>query len=147
MTSKMKNQKILTEEYLLSMSADDYMNEAQIAFFKTKLEALLAELLANGDQTIDSLRSVDDKGDEVDRASSIMSQGLELRFRNRDAKLLVKVRHALQKIENGTYGWCEETGEPIGVMRLLARPTATLCLEAQAAREQKQRFFMNQNSY
>lgn len=147
MASKKKNQKILTEEELLSMSADDYMNETQISFFKTKLEALLAELLANGDQTIDSLRSVDDKGDEVDRASSIMSQGLELRFRNRDAKLLVKVRHALQKIENGTYGWCEETGEPIGVMRLLARPTATLCLEAQAAREQKQRFFINQNPY
>lgn len=98
MTTKTKNQKILTEEDLLSMSADDYMNEAQIAFFKAKLEALLAELLANGDQTIDSLRSVDDKGDEIDRASSIMSQGLELRFRNRDAKLLVKVRHALQKI-------------------------------------------------
>lgn len=147
MTTKTKNQKILTEEDLLSMSADDYMNEAQIAFFKAKLEALLAELLANGDQTIDSLRSVDDKGDEIDRASSIMSQGLELRFRNRDAKLLVKVRHALQKIENGTYGWCEETGEPIGVMRLLARPTATLCLEAQAAREQKQRFFIDQNPY
>ena len=147
MTTKTKNQKILTEEDLLSMSADDYMNGAQIAFFKAKLEALLAELLANGDQTIDSLRSVDDKGDEIDRASSIMSQGLELRFRNRDAKLLVKVRHALQKIENGTYGWCEETGEPIGVMRLLARPTATLCLEAQAAREQKQRFFMDQNPY
>ena len=147
MTMKTKNQKILTEEDLLSMSADDYMNEAQIAFFKAKLEALLAELLANGDQTIDSLRSVDDKGDEIDRASSIMSQGLELRFRNRDAKLLVKVRHALQKIENGTYGWCEETGEPIGVMRLLARPTATLCLEAQAAREQKQRFFIDQNPY
>lgn len=147
MTMKTKNQKILTEEDLLSMSADDYMNEAQIAFFKTKLEALLAELLANGDQTIDSLRSVDDKGDEIDRASSIMSQGLELRFRNRDAKLLVKVRHALQKIENGTYGWCEETGEPIGVMRLLARPIATLCLEAQAAREQKQRFFIDQNPY
>ena len=147
MTTKTKNQKILTEEALLSMSADDYMNEAQIAFFKAKLEALLAELLANGDQTIDSLRSVDDKGDEIDRASSIMSQRLELRFRNRDAKLLVKVRHALQKIENGTYGWCEETGEPIGVMRLLARPTATLCLEAQAAREQKQRFFIDQNPY
>ena len=142
-----KKRRILTEEELLSMPADEYMNEAQLAFFKAKLEALLAELLENGDQTIDSLRSVDDKGDEIDRASSIMSQGIELRFRNRDAKLLVKVRHALQKIENGTYGWCEETGEPIGLRRLLARPTATLCLEAQVAREQKQRLFIDQNPY
>lgn len=147
MKTMKNNQTNLTEEDLLLMPAEDYMNEAQVAFFKTKLETLLAELLANGDQTIDSLRSVDDKGDEIDRASSIMSQGLELRFRNRDAKLLVKVRHALQKIENGTYGWCEETGEPIGLRRLLARPTATLCLEAQSTREQKQRFFIDQNPY
>ena len=79
--------------------------------------------------------------DPADRATIEEEHALELRTRDRERKLLKKVQQSLQKIDNGEYGWCEETGDPIGVARLLARPTATLSLEAQQRRELKQRMY------
>ncbi|MBR4939479.1 MAG: RNA polymerase-binding protein DksA, partial [Burkholderiaceae bacterium] len=81
--------------------------------------------------------------DPADRATIEEEHALELRTRDRERKLLKKVQAAIQRIDSGDYGWCEETGEPIGVARLLARPTATLCLDAQLRREIRQKMYGN----
>ncbi|HBO81133.1 MAG TPA: RNA polymerase-binding protein DksA [Cupriavidus sp.] len=123
------------------MSDKDYMNEAQLAFFKNRLEQLRDEILKNADQTTEHLRETVIVPDPADRATIEEEHALELRTRDRERKLLKKVEQSLQRIESGDYGWCEETGEPIGVPRLLARPTATLSLEAQQRRELRQKLF------
>jgi len=130
-----------TEEQLLNMSDADYMNQDQLAFFKYRLQQIERELLSNAGETTEHLRETVIVPDPADRATIEEEHALELRTRDRERKLLKKVQSSLAAIESGDYGFCEETGEPIGIPRLLARPTATLSLEAQQRREMKQRLF------
>ena len=123
------------------MPEENYMDERQLAFFRNRLEQMEAELRANADQTTNNLRETTIVPDPADRATIEEEHALELRTRDRERKLLKKVRAALKRIEDGDYGYCEETGDPIGVARLLARPTATLSLEAQQRRELKQKMY------
>ncbi len=131
----------LTEEELLKAADKDYMNEAQLAFFKKKLLELRDQLLQNADDTGEHLRENEITTDPSDRATLEEEYTLELRTRDRERKLLKKVEKSLRMIDDGSYGWCEETGEPIGVPRLIARPTATLSLEAQERRERVQKLY------
>ncbi|TNF98492.1 MAG: RNA polymerase-binding protein DksA [Gammaproteobacteria bacterium] len=116
---------------------EKYMNQKQLAYFKRKLQAWRAELMEESQETLNHLRdeSNHDVGDEVDRASRESDHTLELRTRDRYRKLLKKIDQALDRIEEGEYGYCEDTGEEIGIKRLEARPVATLTLEAQERRE------------
>jgi len=130
-----------TEEQLLKMGDAAYMNEEQLAFFKYRLQRMEQELLTNAGETTEHLRETVIVPDPADRATIEEEHALELRTRDRERKLLKKVQASLQRIESGEYGFCEETGEPIGIPRLIARPTATLSLEAQQRRELKQKLF------
>jgi len=133
--------RLLTEEEILKMSDKDYMNDAQLAFFKARLQQLERDLLKNAGETTEHLRETVLVPDPADRATIEEEHALELRTRDRERKLLKKVQQAIASIDAGEYGWCEETGEPIGIPRLLARPTATLSLEAQQRRELKQKLY------
>lgn len=137
----MANNKLLTAEEILQMSDDDYMDERQLAFFRNLLVQMEKELLQNADQTTVNLRETTVVPDPTDRATIEEEHALELRTRDRERKLLKKVEAAIRRIDEGDYGYCEETGEPIGVARLMARPTATLSLEAQQRRELKQKMY------
>lgn len=132
---------LLTEEQILAMGEQDYMNPAQLAFFKARLHQLEKDLLRNAGETTEHLRETVLVPDPADRVTIEEEHALELRTRDRERKLLKKVQQSLLSIESGDYGWCEETGEPIGIPRLLARPTATLSLEAQQRRELKQKLY------
>ena len=134
---------LLTEQELLAMPEKDYMDDRQLAFFRNRLVEMEAELRTNADQTTEHLRETVVVPDPADRATIEEEHALELRTRDRERKLLKKVQAAIQRIDSGDYGWCEETGEPIGVARLLARPTATLCLDAQLRREIRQKMYGN----
>lgn len=131
----------LTEAELLKMSDKDYMNAAQLDFFRQKLQTLKEDILKNASETTEHLRENILVPDPADRATIEEEHALELRTRDRERKLLKKVEQALARIESGDYGWCEETGEPIGLNRLIARPTANLSLEAQERRELRQKLF------
>ena len=131
----------LTEEDVLKAPEKDYMNEAQLAFFKRRLVELRDQLLQNADDTGEHLRENEITTDPSDRATLEEEYTLELRTRDRERKLLKKVEKSLRMIDDGSYGFCEETGEPIGVARLIARPTATLSLEAQERRERVQKMY------
>lgn len=135
----MATKKTLTEQELLAMSDKDYMNDKQLEFFRNRLTEMEAELRHNAGQTTENLRESTVVPDPADRATIEEEHALELRTRDRERKLLKKVQAAIKRIDEGEYGYCEETGEPIGVRRLLARPTATLSLEAQERREIKQK--------
>jgi len=138
---KVRDSKELTDEDILRAPEKDYMNEAQLAFFKQKLLELRAQLLNNADDTGQHLRENEVTTDPSDRATLEEEYTLELRTRDRERKLLKKVEKSIKQIDDGTYGYCDETGEPIGVARLLARPTATLSLEAQERRERVQKLY------
>lgn len=140
-TSAKAQTKSLTEKQLLAMSEDDYMNTAQLDFFRNRLRELEAEILANAGATTENLRETQFVPDPADRATIEEEHALELRTRDRERKLLKKVQQSLQLIDSGEYGWCEETGEAIGIARLLARPTANLSLEAQERREKRQKLY------
>ena len=137
------SKKVLNEADIVKMPEKDYMNAAQLEFFKAKLLALKADLLLHANETTEHLRENVLVPDPADRATIEEEHALELRTRDRERKLLKKVEQSLLSIESGDYGWCEETGEPIGVPRLLARPTANLSLEAQERRELRQKLFGN----
>ncbi len=137
----MATKKLLTEQELLKMSEKEYMNARQLEFFRNRLSEMEAELRQNAGKTTENLRESIVVPDPADRATIEEEHALELRTRDRERKLLKKVQAAIKRIDDGDYGWCEETGEPIGVARLLARPTATLSLEAQERREIKQKMF------
>ncbi len=132
---------ILSEAQILKMSDKDYMNAAQLAFFKARLQQLEKDLLKNAGETTEHLRETVLVPDPADRATIEEEHALELRTRDRERKLLKKVQQSIASIDSGDYGWCEETGEPIGIPRLIARPTATLSLEAQQRRELKQKLY------
>ena len=136
-----KRKKLFTEEELLNDAPEHYMSEAQLIFFKNKLEVLANELLDNAGETTEHLRKTSLVPDPADRATLEEEYSLELRARDRERKLLKKVKEAISRIEKGEYGYCLETGEEIGLERLLARPTATLSLEAQKRREMRQKQF------
>lgn len=132
----------LTDQDVLSMPDGEYMNDLQLSFFRLKLQRLKADMLANAGETTEHLR--EDTvvvPDPADRATIEEEHALELRTRDRERKLLKKIEQAIARIDSGDYGYCEETGEPIGVGRLMARPTASLSLEAQQRRELKQKMF------
>ena len=138
--SKQPN-KALTEAELLRMPVKDYMNEAQLAFFRNILSTLRDELLANAGETSEHLRETPSVPDPADRATIEEEHALELRTRDRERKLMKKIEQSLARIDAGDYGYCDETGEPIGLKRLLARPTANLSIEAQQRRELKQKMY------
>ncbi|WP_082542241.1 MULTISPECIES: RNA polymerase-binding protein DksA [unclassified Rhizobacter] len=132
----------LTDEELQAMPDSEYMNEKQLAFFKARLQQLKDDLLSNAGETTEHLREdTSIVPDPADRATIEEEHALELRTRDRERKLLKKISQSLGRIEAGDYGFCDETGEPIGLGRLIARPTATLSLEAQQRRELKQKMF------
>jgi len=130
-----------TESELLRMPASEYMNERQLGFFRDRLRQLEQEILSNAGATTEHLRETQFVPDPADRATIEEEHALELRTRDRERKLLKKVQQSIARIDAGEYGWCDETGEPIGLRRLLARPTATLSLEAQERREMRQKMF------
>jgi len=116
------------------------MNDRQIEYFKQKLLTWKEEILRESRETLTHLQSeTENHPDLADRASSETDRALELRTRDRQRKLISKIDDALRRIEDGSYGFCEETGEPIGVARLEARPIATLSLEAQERHERRER--------
>ncbi len=139
---KTKAGRDLTDAELLAMPDSEYMNEKQLEFFRMKLQALKDDLLSNADETTEHLREdTSIVPDPADRATIEEEHALELRTRDRERKLLKKISQSLARLESGEYGFCDETGEPIGLGRLIARPTATLSLEAQQRRELKQKMF------
>ncbi|MDO5104145.1 MAG: RNA polymerase-binding protein DksA [Lautropia sp.] len=135
------NQVVLTEEDILKMPESDYMNSAQLEFFRDRLKKMEMDIRNNADETTEHLRETVIVPDPADRATIEEEHALELRTRDRERKLLKKIEQALAQIDSGDYGYCEETGDPIGLPRLLARPTATLSLEAQQRRELRQKLY------
>jgi DnaK suppressor protein len=136
-----KADKPLTEADILKMPEKDYMNEAQLAFFRDLLARMRDDILRKADETVEHMREVDNVSDPADRATVEEEHTLELRTRDRERKLLKKIEQAIERIDAGEYGYCDETGEPIGIRRLLARPTATLTIEAQERRERLQKLY------
>lgn len=131
--------KPLTEKALLAMPSSSYMNAAQLAFFRELLNKQRQDLIDNASMTIDHLRDGEAEADPNDRATIEEENSIELRIRDRERKMLPRVEAALQRIDDGKYGFCEETGEPIGLPRLLARPTTIYSIEAQERHESRQR--------
>ena len=132
----------LTEAELLAMPEPEYMNDKQLDFFRVRLQQQKDDLLSSAGETTEHLREdTSIVPDPVDRATIEEEHALELRTRDRERKLLKKIAQSLTRLETGEYGFCDETGEPIGLQRLMARPTATLSLEAQQRRELKQKMF------
>jgi DnaK suppressor protein len=139
---KTKTAEELTDAEVMAMPDSEYMNDKQMAFFRRKLVQLKQEIHNSAGETTEHLR--EDTvvvPDPADRATIEEEHALELRTRDRERKLLKKIEQSIARIDSGDYGYCDETGEPIGVGRLIARPTATLSLEAQQRRELKQKMF------
>ncbi|MFN7882062.1 MAG: RNA polymerase-binding protein DksA [bacterium] len=119
---------------------EDFMNERQREYFRRKLMAWKEEILRESRETVAHLQAeTENHPDLADRATSETDRALELRTRDRQRKLISKIEEALRRIDEGSYGYCEETGEPIGLARLDARPIATLSLEAQERHERRER--------
>ena len=131
----------LTETALRKAPVGEYMSAEQLAFFRELLVKTQNELIENAGVTSGHLREHEVEPDPTDQATIEEEYALELRARDRERKLLKKIEQSLRRIDDGSYGWCEETGEPIGIPRLLARPTATLTVEAQSRRELKQKLY------
>lgn len=142
MSTKTRSEEpILSESELLAMPDSDYMNAQQLAFFRHLLDRMRTELLDNGQSTITHLQETEATPDEADRATQEEEHVLEQRIRDRERKLIHKIDSALNRIANNTYGYCEASGEPIGLRRLIARPTATLSIEEQERHERAERQF------
>ncbi len=127
------------EATLLAAPESEYMSAEQLAFFHQRLGAERDALLQSAHETTQHLHEFERTPDPSDRASLEEDHSLELRVRDRERKHLHTIDEALKRIADGSYGWCEFSGEPIGIARLLARPTATLSLEAQELHEQRRR--------
>ena len=129
----------ITSDYVPT-GDEEFMNDRQRAYFKHKLEAWKNEILLGSKATINNLQEANvSVPDVVDRASAECDHALELRTRDRQRKLISKIDAAIRRIDEGTYGYCDETGEPISLKRLQARPTATLTVEAQERHEKRER--------
>ncbi len=139
---KSKSADQLTDEEVKAMPDSEYMNEKQLAFFRHKLSVLKQDIHNSAGKTTEHLREdTSVVPDPADRATIEEEHALELRTRDRERKLLKKIEQSIARIDSGDYGYCDETGEAIGVGRLIARPTANLSLEAQQRRELKQKMF------
>ena len=124
---------------------EPFMNPRQREYFRRKLEAWREEILRESRETLENLQEESQNHpDMADRASSESDRALELRTRDRQRKLISKIDAALKRIEDGTYGFCEETGDPIGIARLDARPIATLSLEAQEMHERREKVYRDE---
>ncbi len=129
----------VTKEYRPS-DDEPFMSERQLEYFRRKLIAWKEEILEESRTTIATLQQdTVAEADLADRATSETDRALELRTRDRQRKLIAKIEEAMRRIEDGSYGYCEETGEPISLSRLDARPIATLSLEAQERHERRER--------
>ena len=135
------NSVILPPDYKPSED-EEYMNEMQLEYFRRKLENWKKSLLEQSVDTLEDLRQGGlNQPDDIDRASLETDKALDLRTKDRARKLIAKIDAALKRIEDGEYGYCEETGEPIGIERLEARPVATLCLDAQERHERMEKTY------
>ncbi|SFZ81497.1 transcriptional regulator, TraR/DksA family [Devosia enhydra] len=124
---------------------EPFMNPRQRDYFRKKLERWKEEILRESRETLENLQEESQNHpDMADRASSESDRALELRTRDRQRKLISKIDAAIKRIEDGTYGYCEETGEPIGIARLDARPIATLSLEAQEMHERREKVYRDE---
>ena len=122
---------------------EKYMCEKHKAFFKKKLTEWKTEIVRSNNEALynNSLDDSSASADIVDQASSYTEKNVEMRAINRQIKLITKIDQAVKKIQDGTYGYCEETGEPIGIKRLIARPIATLCIAAQEKHEKEEKVY------
>ena len=130
---------MLTEEQLLAASEDDYMNEEQLAFFRSLLKQQADEVRESLSNARAQLASFENEPDELDKAAVEEERRMALRFIDRQTKLLPKIDQALKRIDEEDFGYCQVTGDPIGIKRLLLRPTATLCAEEKQRQEMKER--------
>ncbi len=137
---------VISQDELLAAPEQDYMSARQRAFFRQRLLEQREELMQSADSTLVQLRERSQLADELDRASAEEEYALALRMRDRERRLLRKIEQALHRIDQGEYGWCEETGEPIGLRRLLARPTATLSVEGQERKEAREHTFRDRRT-
>ena len=137
----MESAVILPPDYVPSPD-EEYMNDLQVEYFRQKLLAWKKSLLNQSQYTLEDLRQGGlNQPDDIDRASMETDKALDLRTKDRARKLISKINDALKRIEDGTYGYCEETGEPIGLERLEARPVATLSIEAQERHERMEKTY------
>ena len=137
----MESTVILPPDYKPSKD-EEYMNELQVEYFRQKLLNWKKSLVNQSEDTLEDLRQGGlNQPDDIDRASLETDKALDLRTKDRARKLISKIDDALGRIENGTYGFCEETGEPIGIDRLEARPVATLSIEAQERHERMEKTY------
>jgi DnaK suppressor protein len=132
---------ILTEEALRAMPEDDYMNEAQLAFFRHRLLAMRLEVTDREVGAKERLGERETFADPADRATAEEEHWLDLRLRERESYLLKKIDESLKRIRDKSYGWCEKSGDPIGLPRLLARPTATVCVDIKGLSEKVETHF------
>jgi DnaK suppressor protein len=134
--------KIMIDEGYRPSEDEPFMNERQREYFRRKLVRWKGEILREAQETLATLQNENENHPDIaDRASSETDRAIELRARDRQRKLIAKIDAALSRIEDGTYGYCEETGEPISIRRLEARPIATLSLEAQERHERNERVY------
>jgi DnaK suppressor protein len=133
----------LPDDYRPS-EGEPFMNERQHQYFRKRLLDWKNEILRSSRETLSNLQETAQHPDLTDRATSETERALELRARDRQRKLIAKIDAALERIENGTYGYCEETGEPISLKRLDARPIATLGIEAQESHERRERIYRDE---
>ena len=141
MVESLSPNSILAPDYKPS-SKEDYMNPSQLEYFRQNLLKWRSELLHESEETLHHLQEEDhNEPDATDRATTETNRALELRTRDRARKLIGKIDDALSRIDDGSYGYCEETGEPIGLARLEARPIATLTLEAQERHERLEKTY------
>ena len=127
-----------------ALDSETFMNSMQLEYFREKLLNWREQLLRECSETIHHMKHSTNEPDVIDVACNEVNQSIELRTRDRERKLINKIDEALRRIENGTYGYCEETGEPIGLKRLDARPTATLSIEAQERHEKRERVYRDE---
>jgi DnaK suppressor protein len=127
--------RVMTENEIRQAPESDYMNDAQLAFFRDRLLQMRAEVLERELDVKERLHQREVFADPADRASAEEEHWLDLRLRERESLLLRKIDDALRRIRDREYGWCEKTGEPIGIARLLARPTATVCVDVKGQNE------------
>jgi len=133
------SEKVLSAEEILAQPADAYMNEQQLAFFHQLLMDQRLDLQTRIDSEFKALREYEPGSDVADIGAAEEQRQWQLRLLEREKKLLDKIDEALNRIADGSYGWCDETGEPIGLRRLMLRPTATLCIEAKERQEQQEK--------
>ncbi|WLD57556.1 RNA polymerase-binding protein DksA [Salinispirillum sp. LH 10-3-1] len=132
---------MLTQEQLVAAPDEDYMNEEQLEFFRDLLTTMGVEIREQIESSKKELQNMQYEADELDKAALEEERRLQLRFLDRQSKLLPKIGEAIKRIDSGEFGYCAVTGEPIGVRRLLARPTATLCAEEKMRQERQEQNF------